>query len=180
MSSRFPLVALLVLSFVVSFWSSGGHPLLAQATPTLSPDLEARARALYKQFMCPVCPGETIYESQAPIAQDMRQIIDERLLAGDTNAQITAYFVQAYGESVLASPPRQGFGLAAWLIPPFGILLGGIVVYWVLRVLRRAASATPSGEGEEEPESGLDSYLAVVDTELGEDGSTHGPARNRA
>jgi cytochrome c-type biogenesis protein CcmH len=89
----------------------------ASAAPSPA-DLEA-------QLVCPVC-GTTLDQSDAPVAQRMKQIIRERLAAGASEAQIKAELVDQFGPGVLAEPPKSGFDLLAWLVP-LGVLVAGAV-----------------------------------------------------
>ncbi len=91
------------------------------ATAAPSPaDLEA-------QLVCPVC-GTTLDQSDAPVAQRMKQIIRERLAAGASEAQIKAELVDQFGPGVLAEPPKSGFDLLAWLVPLAVLVAGAIGV----------------------------------------------------
>ncbi|HEY1318294.1 MAG TPA: cytochrome c-type biogenesis protein [Gaiella sp.] len=93
--------------------------LTGAATAAPSPaDLEA-------ELVCPVC-GTTLDQSDAPVAQRMKQIIRERLAAGATEAQIKSELVEQFGPGVLAEPPKSGFDLLAWLVP-LALLLAGAV-----------------------------------------------------
>lgn len=91
------------------------------------PALEARARAISHDIRCPVCQGETIDDSNAPIARDLRLIIRERLVAGDSDAAVVDYIVARYGEGVLFNPPAKGVNWVLWLAGP-ALLLAGIAV----------------------------------------------------
>jgi cytochrome c-type biogenesis protein CcmH len=91
------------------------------------PVLESRARAISRDIRCPVCQGETIDDSNAPISRDLRLIIRERLVAGDTDAEVVNYIVARYGEGVLFNPPAEGVNLVLWLAGP-ALLLAGIAV----------------------------------------------------
>ena len=91
------------------------------------PGLEARAREISRDIRCPVCQGETIDDSNAPIARDLRIIIRERLVAGDSDAAVIDYIVARYGEGVLFNPPPRGVNLVLWLAGP-ALLLAGIGV----------------------------------------------------
>lgn len=95
---------------------------------------DQRAYQLSQQLMCPVCDGQTLDQSQAQISQDMKAVIRDKLEAGDTNEQIRAYFIQRYGEAVLAAPDSSGFNLVAWIMP-FIIFAGGVLI--VANALRR-------------------------------------------
>jgi cytochrome c-type biogenesis protein CcmH len=91
------------------------------------PALEARARDISRDIRCPVCQGETIDDSSAPISRDLRLIIRERLVAGDTDAEVVDYIVDRYGEGVLFNPRAEGANLILWLAGP-ALLLAGVAV----------------------------------------------------
>ena len=82
------------------------------------PVLEARARAISGDIRCPVCQGESIDDSFAPISRDLRLIIRERLVAGDTDVEVVDYIVARYGEFVLFNPRVEGSNLILWLAGP--------------------------------------------------------------
>lgn len=96
------------------------------------PMLEARAREISRDVRCPVCQGETIDDSNAPISRDLRLIIRERLVAGDSNAEVFAFLRQRYGDGVLFKPPFEGANLILWLAGP-GLLLVAGAGYLLLR-----------------------------------------------
>ena len=102
------------------------------------PGLEARARAISANLRCPVCQGETIDDSNAPISRDLRLAVRERLLAGDSDDQVVDYVVARFGEFVLFKPKAEGSSLILWLAGPAMLLLGGGIAYATSR--RRAAS----------------------------------------
>jgi len=112
----------------------------AQAPGTLSdPAQEARARALQKELRCVVCQGESIDESGAPIAADIRRLIRERIKAGETNDQIKDYLVGRYGDFVLMKPPLEPNTWLLWFGPAAILLLGGgVAAVVVIRANRRA------------------------------------------
>lgn len=123
-----------------------------QAVPTQADSaLDAQVRAVAASLRCPVCQGLSIQDSPSELAQEMRNLIRERLLAGESPDQIRAYFVSRYGEWVLLEPEARGFNLAVWTVP-LAALLGGIaLVIWVVhRWTRRAeeAAVTPLSEDE--------------------------------
>lgn len=95
------------------------------------PNLEARARLLSQELRCVVCRGENIDESNAGIARDLRLLVRERLLAGDTDAQVLDFVVERYGEYVLMTPQSNGSNLILWLAGPalFLAALGGGLLY---------------------------------------------------
>jgi cytochrome c-type biogenesis protein CcmH len=164
---RFALLLTLVLLLMLAV-QTPGNVALAQNEQSQ----EDRARALDKQIICPVCPGETLNQSQATLAKQMRGIIRERLAAGQSESEITAYFVSVYGDSVLAAPPLSGFSLTAWLVPVLGLLAGVAALMVTVRALRRPlapASADGGALAQEDrvPDGAeLERYLRLVDEEV--------------
>ncbi|WP_373356396.1 cytochrome c-type biogenesis protein CcmH [Pseudoroseicyclus sp. CXY001] len=108
-----------------------------------NPALEARARDISQGIRCPVCQGETIDDSNADIARTLRLIIRERLVAGDSDAEVVTFLTDRFGEFVLMRPPAEGANLALWLGGPLMLLLAGGIG---LAAVRRRA-ATPEAEG---------------------------------
>ncbi len=109
------------------------------------PVQEARAVALQKELRCLVCQGESLDESNASLAVDLRHLIRARIKAGDSNAQIKSFLVSRYGDFILMNPPFEERTYALWLTP-FGVLiLGAGIAIWV--VLR--ARKSPTGEGQQ-------------------------------
>jgi cytochrome c-type biogenesis protein CcmH len=102
------------------------------------PALEARARAISETLRCPVCQGETIDDSNAPISRDLRLAVRERLVAGDTDQQVIDYIVDRYGEFVLFEPRATGSGLILWLAGP-AMLLAGLGIAFATTRKRAAA-----------------------------------------
>ena len=88
------------------------------------PDLERRAQQINKSVMCPVCPGESIDQSQHPLSVQMRAAVDEKLGEGWSDGQVREFFVERYGPAVLLEPPAEGAHLVAWLVPPLGARAG--------------------------------------------------------
>lgn len=115
----------------------------ALAAPAVAaPTLEDQVDAIARELMCPVCAGQTVAESNATLAVQMRAEIRRRLLAGQTREQIIAYFVGEFGESVLAAPPKRGVGLALWLGPVAAFAVGLLVMVRYLRRITRPRSPT--------------------------------------
>jgi len=108
------------------------------------PQKEQRAQELGEQIRCVVCQNQAIEESNAPLAADMRQLLRERIKAGDSNAEIKAYLTDRYGDFVLLKPPMKPATYALWYGPFVVVALGavGIVVYF----RRRRAAATTTTE----------------------------------
>lgn len=123
-----------------------------------------RANGLEKQIICPVCPGETIAQSQVQIAKDMRKLVREKLEAGESDKQIRDYFVASYGDRILASPPTRGFALAVWVVPPVLMLVAAGGLGLVLREMRRRRAADAGDAAARDGE--LAPYLNAVDEEL--------------
>ncbi len=126
-----------------------GPALAVQPDEILSdPVLEARARGISQDIRCPVCQGESIDDSSAPISRDLRIIIRERLVAGDTDAQVIDYIVARYGEFVLFNPRANGSNLILWLAGP-ALLLAGIGIAVATQARRVRAPEVALSEAEE-------------------------------
>jgi cytochrome c-type biogenesis protein CcmH len=112
--SRILAAGLLALALVPVARSSDRHPSLAE---------------LEGEVMCPVC-GTTLDQSDAPAARQIQRFIKRRIAAGDSKRQIKDALLANYGEAILASPPRHGFGLLAWWVPLGGIILAAAFLGW--------------------------------------------------
>jgi cytochrome c-type biogenesis protein CcmH len=119
--------------------------------------LEARARHLSEGLRCLVCQNESIDDSNAPLARDLRLLIRERIKAGDSDSQVINYLVARYGEFVLLKPRFGARTLILWL-GPFAILLAGIAVVWSKRS-RPSSSAKAESELSTEEKSRLSQLL---------------------
>ncbi len=105
------------------------------------PVLEARARALSKELRCMVCQNESIDDSEAPLAHDLRVLVRERLKAGDSDQQVLGFLVARYGEFVLLRPPLSWHTVALWGLPPAALLIGGFIIVFDLRRRRKRIPA---------------------------------------
>ena len=105
-----------------------------------NPVLESRARDISQKMRCPVCQGESIDESNAGVSRDLRLYIRERLVAGDSDAEVVDAVVDRFGEFVLFDPPMRGINLLLWFAAPVAALLGLILAFVFLRGRSRAAS----------------------------------------
>jgi cytochrome c-type biogenesis protein CcmH len=116
----------------------------------LNPALEARARALSKGLRCLVCRSESIDESNAPFARDLRLLVRERLTAGDSDDQVIAFLVDRYGEFVLLQPRTTGANWLLWGAGPLMLILAGGLGGLYLRRRSRsdAAAAAPLTDEE--------------------------------
>jgi cytochrome c-type biogenesis protein CcmH len=115
------------------------------------PVLENRARELSKGLRCVVCQNESIDESHADLARELRLVVRERLVAGDSDQQVLDYLVARYGEFVLLKPRTDGWNIILWLSGPalFLLALGVGVAY----VRGRSTAAAPTEAGLSEDES---------------------------
>ena len=113
----------------------------AGAAP-LSADEEARAHRLAQSLRSPVCQNQTIAESNAPLAQDLREQVQAQVAAGRSDAEVREFMVRRFGDFVLYEPPRTPQTLLLWL-GPFALLGGGALVLW--RQVRRRAGAAATG-----------------------------------
>ncbi|TVQ35537.1 MAG: cytochrome c-type biogenesis protein CcmH [Geminicoccaceae bacterium] len=123
------------------------------------PALEARARALSAELRCVVCQNESIDDSGAPLARDMRRLVRERLVAGDSDAEVVDFLVARYGDFVRLRPPVRGSTLLLWASPLILVGLGGIGVWLYLRGRRDDQAAAPAPLSPEE-QAALDRLLA--------------------
>lgn len=130
--------------------------LLALASPALAvqpdemmkdPTLEARARSLSSELRCLVCQNESIDDSEAPLARDIRILIRERIGKGESNDAVRAYLVSRYGDFILLRPPFKRETWLLWLSP---VLILGLGLGAALIARRRAARITPRLSAEEE------------------------------
>lgn len=118
-----------------------------------NPELEARARAISKGLRCVVCQNQSIDDSAAPLARDLRILVRERVLAGDTEQEVFDFVVSRYGNFVLLRPPVQINTLALWA-GPIGFLLLAIGCSWYYFLVRRR-TALPEDEPFSDEEKAL-------------------------
>ncbi len=104
------------------------------------PVLEARARALSQELRCLVCQNEPIDSSNADLARDLRILVRERLVAGDSDDDVKAFLVARFGDYVLLDPPMKLITYALWFGPALILLLGGLGVFLFFAGARRAPS----------------------------------------
>jgi cytochrome c-type biogenesis protein CcmH len=156
---RVVLATLLILLVAAPALPVGGVVQLQEAASTVTaqaedPELEAQTRELAAKLRCPTCRALSVQDSPSGMAQEMRSLIREQLRAGKTPDEVTAYFVERYGEWILLEPKAEGFNWAVWLLPVF-LLLGGLVFVlvtarrWVEQGQARAAAIVADGQEEE-------------------------------
>jgi cytochrome c-type biogenesis protein CcmH len=114
------------------------------------PKLEARARELSTQLRCMVCQNESIDESQATLAHDLRVLIRQRIAAGESNQQVRDYLVSRYGDFILLKPPFKPETLLLWGTPLLILLGGGAAI--LLSIRRRTSSPRPASLSAAEQE----------------------------
>ncbi len=120
--------------FAAPFWLAvGGQAVAVNFDEMLSdPALEARAQTISRELRCVVCQNQSIDDSAAPIARDMRLLVRERLLAGDTDAEVMEFFVSRYGNYVLLKPPLQPDTWLLWFGPLIAAVLTFVGFGWAL------------------------------------------------
>jgi cytochrome c-type biogenesis protein CcmH len=108
------------------------------------PALETRARSLSKELRCMVCQNQSIDDSAAPLARDLRLLVRERLTGGDSDQQVLDFLVARYGEFVLLKPRFAWHTALLWLGPP-SVLIGGALVLLLAARRRRRPGISPTG-----------------------------------
>ena len=127
-------------------------PAMAVQPDEILPDaaLEQRAREISSGLRCLVCQNQSIDDSDAPLAKDLRILVRERLVAGDSDRAVTDFVVARYGDFVLLRPPLNARTLALWMAP-FTILAAGLLFLWRRRRMNDApAAATPALTADEQ------------------------------
>jgi cytochrome c-type biogenesis protein CcmH len=120
---------------------------LALAAPAAASESQPTLAEIESEVYCPTC-HTTLDQSSSPVANRMRDFIRARIAAGDTKSEIKRMLVEDFGEQVLASPPKRGFNLLAWVIPPVAVLVGAVVlgvlaVRWSRGRVAQPAAAAP-------------------------------------
>ena len=123
------------------------------------PELEQRARALSKELRCLVCQNQSIDDSNADLARDLRQLVRERLLAGDTDDEILAFATERYGDFVLLRPPMKPSTWLLWYGPVVIFVLAGFAVFFYVRRRRSQLHETPENELSADEQARLDRLL---------------------
>jgi cytochrome c-type biogenesis protein CcmH len=128
------------------------HPAVAVAPDEIlkDPIMEARARALSRELRCMVCQNQSIDDSDAPLARDLRILVRERLTEGDSDPQVVDFLVARYGEFVLLKPRFEWHTAVLWLTPAAALIAGALAAYAALRRRRSAPSGLAPLSPEEE------------------------------
>ena len=114
------------------------------AVPVLASPTDEQVRQIAAELRCPVCQGLSIADSPSRMADQMRDLIRERLEAGESPEAVKAYFVARYGEWILLAPTREGFNLVVWILPFLGLGGGAAGLYVILRRWKRRPTAAPA------------------------------------
>lgn len=139
---RFGIIVLLVLLVGLP---SALHAVEPDEVMT-DPAKEARARTLSRELRCMVCQNQSIDDSEAPLARDLRLLVRERIAAGDSDAEVRRYFADRYGDYVLLRPPLKPATAPLYLAP---LLLAALAALAFARLVRRGPGAEPAAEPEE-------------------------------
>jgi cytochrome c-type biogenesis protein CcmH len=131
---------LIAVTMAVAFAALAASNAHAVQPDEIMPDAakEARARDLSRELRCMVCQNQSIDDSDAPLARDLRLLVRERIAAGDSNSQVMDFLVARYGEFVLLKPRFNPHTLLLWLLPPLA-LAGGGAALWAFSRRRKAA-----------------------------------------
>jgi cytochrome c-type biogenesis protein CcmH len=130
--------AILRSLFVASLIACTSQALAVQPDEIMrDPAQEARARGLSRELRCMVCQNQSIDDSDAPLARDLRLLVRERIAAGDSDGQVIDFLVARYGAFVLLKPRFEAQTFALWLLPPLALAVGAALL-WVVARRRRA------------------------------------------
>ena len=137
------IAAVLALAAFLGATASAQEPLVFD-----SPEQEARFVELTIELRCTVCQNQNLADSDAPLAQDLRQEIYEMMTAGRSDEEIKTFLVERYGDFVLYRPPMQGNTLALWAVPVVLLFGGAVAVFFVVRNRnRKLAEQRQEGTG---------------------------------
>ena len=127
--------------------------------PLADPALEARARALHAELRCMVCQGQSIGDSDAALARDMRAIVRERIAAGESNDAVRGFLTDRYGDYVLLDPPVKPETYALWFGPAAVFVAGAAIAFALLRRARAGARGAGAAPLSAEERRRLDALL---------------------
>lgn len=142
MSFRTGLLAVLVAIFAFPALAIDGNEMFAD------PEREARARDIGRQLRCMVCQNQSIFDSNAGLAKDLRVLVRSRMEAGDTDKEVLTYIADRYGDYVLLRPRWSVKNAVLWLGPPLALILGLAGAFVYLRGRRPASETTRLSEAD--------------------------------
>lgn len=125
---------------------------------------EDQVREVAANLRCVVCQSLSVADSPSETANQMRAIVRERLVAGETPEQVTAYFVEKYGTWILLAPPRHGFNLLVWVVPFAGLALGLVLAGLAMRRWSRRSAAMPSAAVDDATRERIRREMAELDS----------------
>ncbi len=132
-----PLAKIFTISLLIllslTFYSNFGIVYAQEISPPTDDEINAVAKELY----CPVCENVSLDVCPTQACAQWRGLIEEKLIAGWTKEEIKQYFVNQYGDRVLAEPPRRGFNWLVYILPPIFFMIGIVIVYRNLRTTKK-------------------------------------------
>ncbi len=132
---------IVMLSLFAFFWTGASD---AASQKLTEKELQAQIREVSRSLRCAVCQSESVWESNAELALQMREIIRERLKNGESPDQIRAYFVGRYGDFILLKPARSGLNWLLWLGPVVLLFGGGCILFlWIRKWVTKTAQRSP-------------------------------------
>ena len=158
---------LVVCVFVVAAMLGGPAAFAVQPDEIMAdPAKEARARDLSRELRCMVCQNQSIDDSDAPLARDLRLLVRERIASGDSDSQVIDFLVARYGEFVLLKPRFTPHTLLLWLLPPLALAGGGLALWFYSRRVLMGGGATDPAllHLTEDEEARLERLIAAEST----------------
>jgi cytochrome c-type biogenesis protein CcmH len=152
------LIAISIVVWMAAFAASAAYAVQPDEIMSDSAK-ELRARNLSRELRCMVCQNQSIDDSEAPLARDLRLLVRERIAAGDSDAQVIEFLVERYGEFVLLKPRLNLHTMLLWLLPPLALAGGGLALWTHGR--RRAKSAIARDQLTAEEEARLEQLIAA-------------------
>jgi cytochrome c-type biogenesis protein CcmH len=152
-----------LISLTALFLALALSPALAVQPDEIMADplKESRARDLSRELRCMVCQNQSIDDSEAPLARDLRLLVRERIAAGDSDAQVMDFLVARYGEFVLLKPRLKSHTLLLWLLPPFALAGGGLALWMHNRRRMKAGGDETSFKLSADEEARLERLISA-------------------